>query len=183
MNDILTKNYAYLLQIANSFTRNRAHAHDLAQSVCVKVLENIEKFDGRNERAWLYIVTRNLYYAQWRKARTAVMRAHKVRGPDTVNPDAYASLELATIVARIPHMPTYYTELIPLLVAECSYDEIATALQINANTVKSRLSRMRAMLLSDDTLTNELEPGAFDTLLGLKKPGKSHLVRVKKAKK
>lgn len=136
-------------------TRNRHHAEDVVQDTFVKAAENIDKFKaGSDIGTWFYRIARNRANSDFRKA--------KVRKADSFSNDAVAEPisttddhlihreKVADVRAALANLPTHYSE--PLRLKECdgmTYEQIAGQLGINLGTVRSRISRAKAMLRTE----------------------------------
>lgn len=59
-----------LFQFLFYMVKNRETAEDLMQEVCIKVLNNYQKFEGKSsEKTWLYSIARNTAIDYFRKQR------------------------------------------------------------------------------------------------------------------
>ncbi len=126
---------------------NPHDAEDVNQDVLMKLTTAISGFDGRARfSTWLFRVASN----------TAVDFLRRQRNTEAVGDDEPASVSarlssmIATrsvVQAALERLPTTFGEPVRLRdIDGCSYDEIANRLDLNLNTVKSRIARGRAML-------------------------------------
>ncbi len=126
---------------------NPHDAEDVNQDVLMKLTTAISGFDGRARfSTWLFRVASN----------TAVDFLRRQRTTEAVGEDEPASLSarlssmIATrsvVQAALERLPNTFREPVQLRdIDGCSYDEIAGRLDLNLNTVKSRIARGRAML-------------------------------------
>lgn len=128
-------------RLAICYTRSRADAEDVCQTVFLKLMEQ-KSFQPGREKQWLLRVTanecKNLLRSHWWKTTVPMDESLSVEPPlvnDTLQ--AVLSLEPKYRVAVYLH---YYEML--------STQEIATLLHITQSTVTTRLSRARKLLKS-----------------------------------
>jgi RNA polymerase sigma-70 factor (ECF subfamily) len=146
--------------------QNRDDAAELTQDAFVKVLENINSFRGQSSfYTWLFRVAVNLtlnYCKRRFKLSPISLDAENDRfekdrqkltallaSPDAVDPAVIAQQkELSQIVVNLIGQlrQEYRVVLVLRDIEQMSYAEIAEVLGIENGTVKSRLSRARAML-------------------------------------
>lgn len=138
-----------LRAIALSLTRNPDRADDLVQDTIERAWRHISSFTpGTNLRAWLCTILRNAYYSDLRKTRREV--------PDTdgafvarlsVRPAHDGVLALGDFLVAFGRLSPEHREVLTLVGAlGFSYDEAAEATTQAVGTVKSRVSRARAIL-------------------------------------
>jgi len=148
----------YIFNIALRITGNKEEAEEVAQDVFLKVYNGLKDFKFRsNIKTWIYRITVN----------TAI-NASKKRSKETKRYADYSeniaqvsSGSDITDIIDIKEAEKDVQSLLGLLNAEqraCivlrdiegfSYEEIAGALKININTVRSRLSRARQAILNE----------------------------------
>lgn len=143
---------------------NDHDADDVHQDVLISVARSITRF--RSEASfttWLHTVARNAAIAHLRRIKDT-----QQLGPDdqamTVAPRLSSMIaDRQTLQAAVAELPDHYR--IPVILRDIeqhSYDEIAASMDIGVNTVKSRLSRGRAMVaqnLRDDVLADPSPDG------------------------
>jgi RNA polymerase sigma-70 factor (ECF subfamily) len=140
-----------LRAFARSLTSNRAEADDLVQETIVKAWGNFDKFvPGSNMRAWLFTILRNTYYSTVRKRRhevvdsTGAWAARVATRPRQESLIAWQDLQ-----SMLAHLPDEQREALILVgAAGLSYDEAAKVCGCALGTIKSRVNRGRARLLS-----------------------------------
>lgn len=148
-----------LRAFARSLTSNRAEADDLVQETIVKAWGNFDKFAlGTNMRAWLFTILRNTYYSTVRKRRhevvdsTGAWAARVATRPRQDSMIAWQDLQ-----QMLTQLPDEQREALVLVgAAGLSYDEAAKVCGCALGTIKSRVNRGRARLL---TLMNLESPG------------------------
>jgi RNA polymerase sigma-70 factor (ECF subfamily) len=107
--------------------------------------------------AWLYgiatNVLRNRRRALWRHRRLIAQLEHEPR--DAVEPDAAARAQAAArmrvVLEQVSRLPRAQQDVVALCVwSDLSYEEAAIALGVPVGTVRSRLSRARAVMAELD---------------------------------
>jgi len=140
--------------IAYRYVRNKEDAKDVAQESVVKMYRDLaggKPEAGKACRAWVAKVTVNTAIDELRKRRNRpavsldmAQPLDKGMGPLET---AVANESLENIFTAINKLPEEYKRIIILRDVEgLSYDELTEALDAKPGTVKSRLSRARAML-------------------------------------
>lgn len=137
-----------MLNLAFRFCRERSLAEDLVQDIFVKVYKNLSAFDGRSKfSTWLFTVaTRTLitqtkrYRPRWLFFDDEPATALVDPGPDAGEDDE----RLRRLVLTLPE--PYRSSLILFYFHEQRIDEAAASLGVAPGTLKSRLSRGRALL-------------------------------------
>ncbi len=130
--------------IALSFTKNQADAEDIMQNVFLKLWQSKERFENEEHIAkWLTVVTSN--------ESKNLLKFYKKR-TDTPDFDlsenfSFKSVEDKEIFISVMKLPPKPALVIHLFYYEdLSINEIAKALKISENAVKSRLNRGRNKL-------------------------------------
>jgi len=150
--------YAVLFRI----TENAEDAADLTQETFLSALRSIKSFRGESElKTWLVRIAINhsrnrfRWWKRRKRSETISLDANigesespigdSIAGTGETAEDAVLRLERETALRRaLSDMPEHYREVIVLCDIEgMSYDEIASALEINIGTVKSRIARGR----------------------------------------
>lgn len=171
--NLVLKHQREIINFHYRFVRNRAEAEDLAQETFIKAyfrlpsLKEPEKF-----RSWLYQIARNLVIDFYRrnKKRMGDLRmddailavvGEKNRAEmqaDILDREVQQGLEKC-----IGMLTTEEQKLVKLLYYEgFSYDEMAEMLQINGNTLKSKLFRARKVLAELITSSGLLSENSCD---------------------
>lgn len=138
-----------LRAFALSLTRSPDRADDLVQDTVEKAWRNIASFTpGTNLRGWLCTILRNSYYSSLRKTR------REVPDPDgafvarlAVSPAHDGALALREFLTAFARLSPEHREVLTLVGAlGFSYEEAAETTALAIGTVKSRVSRARAVL-------------------------------------
>ncbi|MBO0733336.1 MAG: sigma-70 family RNA polymerase sigma factor [Methylocapsa sp.] len=125
------------------------HADDLVQDTLVRAWSNIGSFsEGTNLRAWLFRISRNIYYSEYRKKR------REVADPDgalaaslSAAPAQGCHMDLLDLCAALQKLPSDLREALILIGASgLSYHEVASICGCAIGTIKSRVNRARNRL-------------------------------------
>jgi RNA polymerase sigma factor (sigma-70 family) len=168
----------HLRAFGRSLSGNRDLADDLVQETLMKAWAARLRFQaGTNMRAWTFIILRNLYLSQMRRAR------FKGEWDDLVADRILAApasqdrhVELGDMQRALLHLPQPQREALILVGAGgFAYEEAAEICGVAVGTIKSRVARGRVALetiMNDNSLpsrrTHSNEPGmsALDTIMG-----------------
>ncbi|WP_010162729.1 sigma-70 family RNA polymerase sigma factor [Sphingomonas sp. PAMC 26617] len=168
----------HLRAFGRSLSGNRDLADDLVQETLMKAWAARQRFQaGTNMRAWTFIILRNLYLSQMRRAR------FKGEWDDLVADRILAApasqdkhVELGDMQRALLHLPQPQREALILVGAGgFAYEEAAEICGVAVGTIKSRVARGRVALeavMGDNSLpsrrTHSNEPGmsALDTIMG-----------------
>lgn len=163
---------AHLPQIrrfARAFARSDADADDLAQDALVKVYKSLRSFRFQSAfKTWLYALVRNVFLDAVRS------RAGRERSLEEPLPEDHAQVPSTTELAdegmaraeerrrmwyALRGLPPEFRTVVVLFDVEGhTYEEVAAIEGVPMGTVKSRLSRGRALL--KELLAGERAPGA-----------------------
>ncbi|MEG3179479.1 sigma-70 family RNA polymerase sigma factor [Sphingomonas sp. LT1P40] len=139
----------HLRAFGRSLSGNRDTADDLVQETLMKAWAARQRFQaGTNMRAWTFIILRNLYLSQMRRAR------FKGEWDDLVADRLLAApasqdrhVELADMQRALMHLPQPQREALILVGAGgFAYEEAAEICGVAVGTIKSRVARGRVAL-------------------------------------
>lgn len=168
----------HLRAFGRSLSGSRDLADDLVQETLMKAWAARQRFQaGTNMRAWTFIILRNLYLSQMRRAR------FKGEWDDLVADRILAApasqdrhVELGDMQRALLHLPQPQREALILVGAGgFAYEEAAEICGVAVGTIKSRVARGRVALetiMNDNSLpsrrshTNEPGKTALDTIMG-----------------
>jgi RNA polymerase sigma-70 factor (ECF subfamily) len=146
----------FVYNVALRITRNSADAEEVSQDVFMKVYHNLKGFQFRSAfKTWVYRITVNTAINQYRKsARETKDRLDYDSVIESI-PDSHSTAEGAIqsdSEVRLNELlgvlsPEFKVCLILREIEGLSYQEIADALKIPLNTVRTRLKRAREALL------------------------------------
>ena len=163
--DELVRQLPNLRAFAVSLTGQTEYADDLVQDTIVKAWSKHEQFEpGTNLKAWLFRILRNEFLAAARKPK------HEIEDPDGLHqnslaegPRQYDAMALDDFRRALNILPDEQREAIILVCASgFTYDEAADVCGVAPGTIKSRVSRARAILSEKLGLTAETEANAED---------------------
>ena len=127
-------------------------ARDVAQDVFLKVAEHLDEYDGQHRFfSWLYriAVNESLNLLRRNGHEEPLDEDVDLPGVDSGNPEAQArAAERGRFIERalLRLSPADRTVIVLRHFAECSYQEIASILDVDEKTVKSRLFEARHRL-------------------------------------
>jgi RNA polymerase sigma-70 factor (ECF subfamily) len=126
-------------------------ADDLVQETLLRAIAARHQFmAGTNLRAWLFVILRNVWNAELRRAaRSPVLSAGEYPEP-TVSGGQEERQAMRDVAARFTRLPAGQREALWLVVVEgMDYAEAAAVMGVPVGTVRSRLSRARDALRGD----------------------------------
>ncbi|MEG6616667.1 RNA polymerase sigma factor [Peptococcaceae bacterium 1198_IL3148] len=139
----------YALRTVYSITKNKYDAADIVQETFIKVYKNIDTFDeGKPFRPWFYKILINECnrYLSWKNKNGISCDNVEEHINNAVNPfnernrydDLYQALSGLDDIYRLPIILKYLSDL--------SEKDVAQTLNLNINTLKSRLFKGRQRL-------------------------------------
>ncbi|MEG0261272.1 MAG: sigma-70 family RNA polymerase sigma factor [Lysinibacillus sp.] len=143
----------YLVRICYTYVQDWSMAEDLVQDTFVKYYEKMAQFrEEASVKTYLYRIAINnchSYLASWRYKKLQVIDTWSKLKGESADPvsEILASESDAILVVAIEKLPTKYKDVLLLFhFAELSLKEVAEALHMRENTVKTRLRRARQMI-------------------------------------
>ena len=139
-----------LRAFARSLTGNREQADDLAQDAIVRALRAANTFTpGTNFKAWIFTILRNLFYSELRKRRVPVDSIDDApQSATAVAPAQDSKLEFNDFRKAFDQLRAEHREALVLVAASgLSYEDAAKVSGCAVGTMKSRVSRARAILV------------------------------------
>ncbi|MDE0582383.1 sigma-70 family RNA polymerase sigma factor [Planococcus sp. A6] len=131
-------------------------AEDLTQETFVRATISLHTYQGEQARAWLFKVARNIYIDEWRKRkrRESIPLVNRFKpAEEMISPyglpedTALAQEQRDDLNMLFDYLPEHYRTILYLReVAEFSYAEIATAMDLSVDQVKVMLHRSRKKL-------------------------------------
>ncbi|WP_335645523.1 sigma-70 family RNA polymerase sigma factor [Methylobacterium durans] len=103
---------------------------------------------GSNLNAWLFTILRNQFYSECRKHKREVEDADWVAAERLIEvPDQEDRIELQDVWGKVAKLPAVQREALLLVsVHDMTYEAAAEVIGCQVGTVKSRVSRGRALL-------------------------------------
>jgi RNA polymerase sigma-70 factor (ECF subfamily) len=140
-----------LRRFARYLARDADHADDLVQETLIRALGALPQLDpGGNLRAWLFTILQNVLRGEWRRRRRSPVRLEVPveNAPEPVKSGGQLeTASLAELAGAIRKLPPRFREVLMLCGVEgFDYEEAANILGVPVGTIRSRLSRARAML-------------------------------------
>ena len=148
--DDLTKALPGLRAFALSLIPDSGRADDLVQETLLKAWANQERFvPGTNLKAWLCTILRNQFYTEFRKRKREVEDADGAAAAQLIAPAAQEhGSDLRVLWSHIAKLPSLQREALLLVCAQgLTYEAAAEVMGCQTGTVKSRVSRARALLV------------------------------------
>ena len=170
----LTALIPHLRAFARSLTGHMAEADDLAQETVLKAWKSRRSYEpGTNLKAWTFMILRNQFYSDKRRAwRSSQLDPEVAERTLVATDDPSAAMELNDMRQALNKLPAAQREALILVGAGgMSYEEAAVVCGCRVGTVKSRVSRGRdalQALLSDGDLQRDDQPAAqaMSSILG-----------------
>jgi len=137
-----------LRAFARSLCGHRDMADDLAQEALAKAWQARDRFQpGTNLKAWLFVILRNEFYSNHRRAKTAAdYTAAYAHNGEGVEAEQHAKLDLTDLMRAFNLLAPEQKEALMLTASEFSYEEAAAICGCAVGTIKSRVSRARKQL-------------------------------------
>ena len=154
MDDIMQEYGQDLLQLVYAYVKNQAMAEDLTQEIFVKCYQALPTYKGKSTiKTWLWRIAINhckdylkSWYNQKVLARTDELFSLQ-ESKENVEQTVIQQDEDARLAEIVMQLPVLYREVIYLFYFEMlAIKEIAQVLEINSNTVKTRLRKGKALL-------------------------------------
>ena len=147
LREAMARHSDMVYRLAYARTRNRSDAEDIYQEVFLRFAAHCGELESpESQRAWLIRVTANLSVSLLRSAwRRRAVTSDMSLLPDRAEPGASPAAE--RLADALDGLPARYRTVIHLYYFEdMQAEEIAAALGMPPGTVRSRLSRGRALL-------------------------------------
>lgn len=149
---IYRRSYGRVYRFYRACGISDVEAHDLSQDAFKRLYENFEQYRGEAEWSYLETIARHVLYNQVRSRKTVKRSAELVEidDPELVfdppapeQPD-YADRQEAErrrklLRRAVAELPPGQRDCLRLRIQGLAYEEIATALRMSADAVKSRL--------------------------------------------
>jgi len=158
----------HLRAFGRSLSGNRDLADDLVQETLLKAWAARQRFQaGTNMRAWTFIILRNLFLSQMRRARfkgewDEITASKLLAAPASQD----RHIELADMQRALLHLPQPQREALILVGAGgFAYEEAAEICGCAVGTIKSRVARARVALealLDDGKLSSRRDHKSAD---------------------
>ncbi|WP_346235326.1 sigma-70 family RNA polymerase sigma factor [Lysinibacillus telephonicus] len=153
--DDLMRTYGQeIQQLVYAYVHNETIAEDLTQEIFVKCYKSIESYKGKSSiKTWLWRIAINHskdYLKSWYNQRVKVSEDVGLiisERRDSVEQTVIQQDEDAQLAYSVMQLPIKYREVIYLFYyEERSIKEIASILEVNGNTIKTRLRKGKSLL-------------------------------------
>nr|WP_254857669.1 RNA polymerase sigma factor SigE [Protofrankia sp. BMG5.30] len=140
-------------RLAYRLTGNAHDAEDLTQDVFVRVFRSLADYTPGTFEGWLHRITTNLFLDRMRRQQKIRFDAlpddpERLAGreasPEAVYAESHFDADIEGALAALP--PDFRAAVVLCDIEQLSYEEIAQTLGVKLGTVRSRISRGRAML-------------------------------------
>lgn len=144
--EIYQRNVDTIFRLCYMYLKNTADAEDAIQSVFLKLIKAVKKFnDFEHEKAWLIITTKNhckdILKNWWKSNRVSIDSLPEISSWDNNNEKSVEVLEQLLL------LPSKYKEVLYLYYyEEYSIKEISTMLERKESTIQTQLSNGRKRL-------------------------------------
>ncbi|WP_407331034.1 sigma-70 family RNA polymerase sigma factor [Enterovibrio sp. 27052020O] len=148
--------YAYWL------TKDQHVAEDLVQETCLRAWRSLDSLQDDNAaKAWLITILRRENARRFERKQLELVDIDDHQVADNTQPSEEASVEQQWLHKQIMRLsPEYREPLVLQVMAGFSGDEIAEIMDLNKNTVMTRLFRARNQLKEFMDNQNETQRGA-----------------------
>lgn len=132
------------------YAQNEDDAEDILQESFIKIFRNIDSYSNSGALGgWIRRIVVNSAIEFYRKTQTRQKHYDQFETLSSANEalDAFESMNLDAIMAKIQQLPTGYRVIFNLYIIEgYNHREIAEKLNISEGTSKSQLSRAKRIL-------------------------------------
>ncbi|MFA6379211.1 MAG: RNA polymerase sigma factor [Candidatus Omnitrophota bacterium] len=143
---------SFVYTVALRMVHKREDAQEITQDVFVSVYKNLKHFEFRSSfKTWLYRITVNTALNRCKRnhrQKTVTLDDHQMQEVSFENPSLKSNVIGEDLVAHLLSCLNLDQRACVVLrnVEGLSYEEIAKSLNININTVRSRLKRAREQM-------------------------------------
>lgn len=151
--EIVDRHSDRVYRLAYRLTGNQHDAEDLTQDVFVRVFRSLHTYTPGTFEGWLHRITTNLFLDQARRKQKVRFEAlgddvARLVSPfgsgEAVTIDGMFDADVESALAALP--PDFRAAVVLCDIEGLSYEEISDILGVKMGTVRSRISRGRAML-------------------------------------
>jgi RNA polymerase sigma-70 factor (ECF subfamily) len=137
-------------RFAMRFERCATNADDLTQDTMLKALAHIDQFQpGTNLKSWLFTIARNTYCTKYKiRQRFTLCADMEVTAGQAVQSTQEWSLRTAEVDRAISSLDPDKRQVLLMAISGDSYEDIAGVCGCELGTIKSRIARARAAVIS-----------------------------------
>jgi RNA polymerase sigma-70 factor, ECF subfamily len=136
--------------LARYLLRDEDDARDAVQDACLRALKYFRESQVTDVRAWFLQIVRNTCHTMRGRSSARAEATeyddniHTPAAEDDPGPELPPGITPESVRNAVSHLPVKFREVLILReVQACSYEEIATIVNVPVGTVMSRLSRAR----------------------------------------
>jgi len=147
----------FVFNVVSRVLSNPLDAEEVTQDVFLKIYRNLDKFEARSSfKTWVYRVAVNTALSFGRRLSRDRKQKEMLKGsePLSESPEAYRRLSqedheqlVSTLLSTLS--PEQRSCIVLREIEGLSYEEISRALNVNLNTVRTRLKRAREVLAAN----------------------------------
>lgn len=137
LENLILENKNGLYRLAYSYVRNKEDSLDIVQEAIYKAFKNYNPNKVTNIRAWLYGILVNTAIDTIRKNKKYILYENKDMSEKEIYFDNYENIDLYDVLNGLE--PKYREIIVMRYFQDLKINEIAEILDLNLNTVKSRL--------------------------------------------
>lgn len=140
---------AILYRVARRLARSDDEASDLVQQTLMKAFQAWGRFDGRYLRSWLIQILRNENLMRLRSSgkHEEVELDDQLVSEEPFWDEVHWRSQVHRILEELDRIPEEFRLAVTLCdIEQMTYEEAATAMEVPIGTVRSRLSRGRALV-------------------------------------
>lgn len=140
---------AILYRVARRLTRSEDEASDLVQQTLLKAFQAWNRFDGRYLRSWLIQILRNENLMRIRSSgkHEEIELDEQIAIDEPFWDEVHWRTQVHRVLIELDKLPEEFRLAVTLCdIEQMSYEEAALAMSVPIGTVRSRLSRGRAMV-------------------------------------
>jgi len=142
---------AILYRVARRLTHSEDEASDLVQQTLMKAFQAWSRFDGRYLRSWLIQILRNENLMRLRSSgkHEEVELDDQIAIDEPFWDEVHWRAQVHRVLIELDRLPEEFKLAVTLCdIEQMSYEEAALAMEVPIGTVRSRLSRGRALIRS-----------------------------------
>lgn len=139
--------YPRLVAALTVAASDRIEAEDAAQEAFTRLLRKRSSHSVAAPEAWLYTVGLNVLRTRWRRRARARERSHLIAAAPNLEDGTQLSADSLDLRQALRDLPRRYRDpLVMFYLLDLPVGQIADEAGVSVGTVKSQLSRGRAML-------------------------------------
>ncbi|WP_019243605.1 MULTISPECIES: sigma-70 family RNA polymerase sigma factor [Bacillus] len=154
ISEIMNRYGQDLLQLVYSYVNNKAIAEDLTQDIFIKCYKSLSTYNGKSTfKTWLWRIAINHckdFLKSWYNKNVMVAEEESNKGSsqkEMVEQTVIQKDEDVRLVLAVMSLPIKYREVIHFFYfEELPIKQISLVLEVNENTIKTRLKKAKELL-------------------------------------